>query len=281
MAPGRGAVLCKRIIACLDVDGGRVVKGVRFADTRDVGDPVALCARYDAEGIDELVLYDISASAQGRRTMREVVAATAAAAFVPLTVGGGVDSVEQMRELLRAGADKVSVNTAAVADPTLIARGAERFGSQCIVLSIDARRMPGRGQEGPVLRWEVVTHGGRRPTGRDALAWAEEGERLGAGELVLNSIDADGGRHGYDVELCRAVAERVGIPVVASGGAGSLEDFAAVLTVGQADAALAASVFHRREIGIAELKHYLARQGVPVRPAEESARGGGTGDVGG
>jgi cyclase len=254
--------LTRRIIPCLDIDAGRVVKGVRFADTADAGDPVALCRRYDAEGADELVFYDISASAQGRRTTLETVAATAAQAFIPLTVGGGVSSVEQMRDLLRAGADKVSLNTAAVADPTLIAAGAERFGSQCIVLSIDARRLPG-----PSARWEVVTHGGRRPTGRDAVEWALEGERLGAGELVLNSIDADGTRGGYDVAWCRAVAEAVSVPVVASGGAGRPEDFLEVLTEGGADAALAASVFHRGVLGIGALKAYLAARGVAVRPA--------------
>ncbi len=241
------------------------MKSVRFVDTADIGDPVALCRRYDAEGADELVLYDISASAQGRATTVEVVAATAAHAFIPLTVGGGVDSVDQMRTLLRAGADKVSVNTAAVADPGLIARGADRFGSQCIVLSIDARRLPGE------ARWEVVTHGGRRPTGLDALEWAVRGERLGAGELVLNAIHADGVRTGYDVDLCRAVSARVGIPVVASGGAGDMAHFAEVLAAGAADAALAASVFHRGEIRIPRLKAYLAARGVPVRPASGGA----------
>ncbi len=255
-------MLARRIIACLDIDAGRVVKGVRFADTQEVGDPVALAARYDREGIDELVFYDISASAQGRRTMLSTVAATAATAFIPLTVGGGVDSVEQMRLLLRAGADKVSVNTAAVADPALLARGADRFGNQCIVLSIDARRV-----SGSLARWEVVTHGGRRATGLDAVAWAERGVALGAGEVVLNSIDSDGTQGGYDVELCREVSSRVGVPVVASGGAGSAQDFWRVLTEGCADAALAASVFHRRELEVAELKAFLAARGVPVRPA--------------
>lgn len=259
-------MLARRIIPCLDIDAGRVVKSVRFVDTRDVGDPVELCRRYDAEGADELVFYDISASAEGRRTTLETVSATAARAFIPLTVGGGVDSVDQMRRLLRAGADKVSVNSAAVADPALIARGADKFGNQCIVLSIDVRRVPG--EEG---RWEVVTHGGRRPTGRDALEWAVEGERLGAGELVLNSIDADGTREGYDIALCRAVAERVGIPLIASGGAGRGEDFVAVLTEGRADAALAASIFHRGVLGVPEVKARLAAAGVPVRPAGEGA----------
>jgi cyclase len=253
-------VLARRIIPCLDIDAGRVVKGVRFADTREVGDPVALARLYDAEGADELVFYDISASAEGRSTTVEVVARVAAEVFIPLTVGGGVSSLDDMQRLLRAGADKVSVNTAAVADPTLIARGAERFGSQCVVLSIDARRVPGARD-----RWEVVTHGGRRPTGWDAVAWAARGEALGAGEVVLNAIDADGVREGFDVALCRAVAEAVRIPVVASGGAGRPEHFRAVLQEGRADAALAASVFHLGEIRIADLKAYLAAAGVPVR----------------
>lgn len=261
-------MLARRLIPCLDIDAGRVVKGVRFADTDPVGDPVALARRYDREGADELVFYDISASAQGRQTTLATVAATAAEAFIPLTVGGGVDSVEQMRRLLRAGADKVSVNSAAVADPDLIARGADQFGSQCIVLSIDIRRRPGT-----TLAWEVVTHGGRRPTGMDALDWAARGAALGAGEVVLNSIDADGTRAGYDMELCRAVSARLPIPVVASGGAGRREDFLAVLTAGAADAALAASVFHRGEIPLPALKRYLAAHGVPVRPA-----GGGASD---
>jgi cyclase len=252
-------MLARRIIPCLDIDAGAVVKGVRFAATREVGDPVALARLYDAEGADELVFYDISASAQGRATTLDVVAAVAAEAFIPLTVGGGVDSVEQMHALLRAGADKVSVNTAAVRDPELVARGAERFGSQCIVLSIDARRT------GPD-RWEVVTHGGRRPTGLDAVEWAARGEALGAGELVLNAIDADGVRQGYDVAFCRAVSARVGIPVVASGGAGSMEHVAEVLAPGVADAALAASVFHLGEIRIPALKAFLAARGIPVRP---------------
>ncbi len=254
-------MLARRIIPCLDIDAGRVVKSVKFVDTRAVGDPVELCRRYDAEGADELVFYDISASAEGRRTTVETVSAVAACVFMPLTVGGGVSSVDQMRLLLRAGADKVSVNTASVADPQLIARGADKFGSQCIVLSIDARRLPTEPD-----RWEVVTHGGRRGTGRDALEWAAEGERLGAGELVLNSIDADGTREGYDLELCRAVSRRVRIPVIASGGAGRKEDFLRVLTEGRADAALAASLFHSGAMHIGGLKRYLAAEGVAIRP---------------
>ena len=254
-------MLARRIIPCLDIDAGRVVKGVRFEDTRDVGDPVALCRRYDAEGADELVFYDISATAAGRRTILKTVEETAAAAFIPLTVGGGVDSVAAMRDLLRAGADKVSINSAAVVDPDLIARGAAQFGSQCIVLSMDARRVPDR--RGP--RWEVVTHGGRRPTGMDALEWACRGEALGAGELVLNSIDSDGVGGGYDLELCRRVSATVGIPVIASGGAGAVEHFRDVLAPGVADAALAASLFHRREMRIPDLKRYLAGCGLPIR----------------
>ena len=260
-------MLAKRIIPCLDIDAGRVVKSVQFVDTRDIGDPVELCQRYDAEGADEIVFYDISASAEGRRTTLETVSATAARAFIPLMVGGGVDSVEQMRRLLRAGADKVSVNTAAVADPSLIARGAEKFGRQCIVLSMDVRRVrPAASRAGgaAVPAWEVVTHGGRRPTGLDALSWAVQGERLGAGEVVLNSIDGDGTRDGYDLDLCREVSRRVGIPVVASGGAGRVEHFAAVLAAG-ADAALAASIFHRGQVSLRAVKAHLAAVGVPVR----------------
>ena len=263
-------MLARRIIACLDIDAGRVVKSVRFVDTKDIGDPVALCRRYDAEGADELVFYDITASADGRRTILETVEATAAAAFIPLTVGGGVGSVAAMRDLLRAGADKVSVNSAAIADPDLIARGAAQFGSQCIVLSIDARRVV----DGGALRWEVVTHGGRRPTGIDALEWAARGEALGAGELVLNSIDADGVGDGYDLDLCRRVSATAGIPVIASGGAGAPEHFRDVLAPGVADAALAASLFHRGQMRIPELKRYLAGCGLPIRPPGEEARDG-------
>jgi cyclase len=219
---------------------------------------VALVQRYDADGADEVVLYDISASAEGRRTMLDVVRATAEHAFIPLTVGGGVSEADWVRTLLRAGADKVSVNTAAVADPALIDRAADRFGSQCIVLSMDVRRAGGE-------RWEVVTHGGRRPTGRDAIAWAAEGERRGAGEIVVNSIDADGARRGYDIALLRAVADAVGVPVVASGGAGGPQDMHAALTAGGADAALAASIFHSGEVGVADVKRYLSQRGVRVR----------------
>jgi len=251
-------LLAKRIIPCLDIQDGRVVKGVRFADLRDAGDPVELVQRYDQGGADEVVFYDISASAQGRRTMLDVVTATAERAFIPLTVGGGVSDTDWVRTLLRAGADKVSINTAAVADPDLVERAALHFGSQCIVLSMDVRQVAAG-------MWEVVTHGGRRPTGKDAIAWASEGERRGAGEVVVNSIDSDGVRRGYDVALMRAVSDAVGIPVVASGGAGGPEDMYAVLTEGRADAALAASIFHSGEVTVADVKAYLSGRGVRMR----------------
>lgn len=252
-------MLAKRIIPCLDIDHGRVVKHVQFHTGRwEAGDPVELAARYEAQGADELVLLDISASAEGRRTMLEVIARAAERVFIPLTVGGGIGSLEEIRAALRAGADKVSINTAAVRDPDLIRRGAEAFGSQCIVVAIDARRRPGGG-------WEVYIHGGRTPTGLDALAWAREAERLGAGELLVTSMDADGTRAGYDLELHRALAATVGIPVIASGGAGSLEHIARVLREGEADAALAASIFHSGQYTVADVKEYLARQGVVVR----------------
>lgn len=260
------SALTRRIVPCLDVKEGRVVKGVRFAQLRDAGDPVELAALYDRSGADEMVFYDISASAEGRRTMVEVVARTAAEAFIPLTVGGGIANLEDIRRLLQAGADKISINTQAVLDPGLIARGADRFGSQCIVLGVDTRRV--YEDDRWTGRWEVVTHGGRRPTGRDLLKWVTEAERLGAGEVVLNSIDGDGTRDGYDIDLTRAVAERVKIPVVASGGAGKLEDFYEVLTAGHADAALAASLFHFGELTIGAVKEYLAAREVPVRKTE-------------
>ncbi len=251
-------MLAKRVVPCLDIKDGRVVKGVQFANLRDAGDPVELVQRYDRDGADEVVFYDISASAEGRRTTLDVVSATAEHAFIPLTVGGGVSDTDWIRTLLRAGADKVSVNTAAVRDPDLVERAALHFGSQCIVLSMDVRRAgPGR--------WEVVTHGGRRPTGRDAIAWAAEGERRGAGEVVVNSIDADGARQGYDIALLRAVADAVGVPVVASGGAGGPADMLAALTDGGADAALAASIFHSGEVSVAGAKRYLSDRGVLMR----------------
>ncbi|MHB9144816.1 MAG: imidazole glycerol phosphate synthase subunit HisF [Symbiobacteriia bacterium] len=262
-----GSGLARRIIPCLDVKDGRVVKGVRFEGLRDAGDPVALARLYDQAGADELVFYDISAAAEGRSTMIDVVARTAAEAFIPLTVGGGIGSVGDIRDLLRAGADKVSINSQAVADPGLLARGAERFGAQCIVLGVDARRVFEGGRW--TGRWEVVTHGGRRPAGLDLLEWVTLAERLGAGEIVLNSIDADGTQGGYDLAATRAVADAVRVPVVASGGAGKLDDFCQALTVGGADAALAASLFHYGTLTIAAVKEYLAAQGVPVRLPQE------------
>lgn len=255
-------MLAKRIIPCLDVRNGRVVKGLRFADIKDAGDPVELAAFYDREGADELVFYDITASAEGRRTMIDVARRTAEQVFIPFTVGGGVGDVEQMRELLSAGADKISVNSAAVRRPDLINEGAERFGSQCVVLSIDCARR--RRPDGSVW-WEVVINGGRTPTGIDVLWWAEEGVRRGAGELVLNSIDADGTQGGYDNELNRAVAERVGVPVIASGGAGTLQHLVDGVTVGKADAVLAASIFHFGTYTIRQAKEFMRSAGIPVR----------------
>ncbi len=252
-------MLAKRIIPCLDVKDGRVVKGVRFLGLRDAGDPVELAAAYDAQGADELVFLDISASHEGRRTMLDVVERVAAQVFIPFTVGGGIAGTGEVRDVLLAGADKVSLNTAAVREPRLLAEAAERFGSQCVVLAIDARRAgPGR--------WEVYTHGGRRPTGLDAVEWARRGVELGAGEILLTSMDADGTRAGYDLELTAAVAEAVPVPVIASGGAGSWEHLYQVLTVGKADAALAASIFHDGGCTVAEVKERLAARGVPVRP---------------
>jgi cyclase len=250
--------LAKRVIPCLDVDAGRVVKGTRFVDLRDAGDPVELAARYDAEGADELVFLDITATVEGRGATLEVIARTAEQVFIPLTVGGGVRSEEDVRTLLRAGADKVAINTAAVREPDLLTRCAERFGTQCIVIAIDARRS-GSG-------WEVYVDAGRTPTGLDAVAWAEEATaRRGAGEVLLTSMDRDGTGEGYDLELLRAVADAVPVPVVASGGAGRLEHFAEALTDGRADAVLAASRFHFEELTIAAVKEHLASRGIPVR----------------
>ncbi|HEX3542107.1 MAG TPA: imidazole glycerol phosphate synthase subunit HisF [Acidimicrobiales bacterium] len=250
-----------RVIPCLDVDGGRVVKGVKFQHLRDAGDPVELAARYDAEGADEMVFYDITASSGGRDTMLEVVARTAEALFIPLMVGGGVRTLEDARRLLRVGADKVGVNTAAVARPELISELSETFGAQCVVVGIDIRRVSGG--------WEVFTHGGRKPTGLDAVSWAAECERLGAGEVVLNSMDRDGTREGFDLELTRTVVEACGIPVVASGGVGTLDHLVEGATVGGADAVLAASIFHFGEVSVGEVKAYLAAAGVAVRPTTE------------
>ncbi len=256
-------MLAKRIIPCLDIKDGRVVKGVHFENLRDAGDPVAQARLYDEQGADELVFLDISATPEGRATTVELVAQVADQVFMPFTVGGGIGSVAQMRRLLLAGADKVSVNSAAVRNPDLITEGALRFGSQCIVLAIDARRVSGPGEPS---RWEVYISGGRVPTGLDAVEWAVRGVEKGAGEILLTSMDADGTLAGYDVELTRAVADAVPVPVIASGGAGQPEHFAEVLTQGRADAALAASLFHDGVLRIPDLKAYLARQGVPVRP---------------
>lgn len=249
----------KRIIPCLDVDGGRVVKGVQFLDLRDAGDPAELAAAYDREGADEIVFLDITASSDARKILLEAVERTADEVFIPLAVGGGVRSVGDMGELLTHGADKVSVNTAALDDPTLVSRCAEVFGSQCVVLAIDARRRrDGTG-------WDVFSHGGRRATGRDAVEWATLGERLGAGEILLTSMDFDGTRAGYDVELTRAVADAVRLPVIASGGAGSARHMFEALHDGGAEAALAASVFHFGELAIAGVKRELAGMGLEVR----------------
>ena len=250
-------MLAKRIIPCLDVDKGRVVKGVKFLNLRDAGDPVEVAKRYEEEGADELVFLDITASAEGREIMLDVVKRVAETVFMPFTVGGGIRSVEDMRSLLEAGADKVSINTSAVKNPQLVYEGAVRFGSQCIVVAIDAKR---KGSS-----WEVYINGGRTPTGLDAVEWAKKVESLGAGEILLTSMDRDGTKEGYDVELCRAVSEAVSIPVIASGGAGAKEHFYKVFTEGGADAGLAASLFHFRELSIPELKKYLKEKGIPVR----------------
>ena len=251
-------MLAKRIIPCLDVRDGRVVKGVNFVNIRDAGDPVELASYYSAQGADEIVFLDITATSDGRDTVADVVERTAAPVFVPLTVGGGIRSLEDFQLLLRAGADKISVNSAAVNDPALISRAAERFGSQCVVLAIDARRRP----EG---NYEVVVAGGRTPTGLDAVEWAREGQRRGAGEILLTSMDADGTKAGFDLEMTRAVTRAVSIPVIASGGCGSLEHFAQVFEQTGCDAALAASLFHFGELTVPQVKEYLASRNIPVR----------------
>ena len=251
-------MIAKRIIPCLDVDKGRVVKGVNFVSLRDAGDPVQAAAAYNDAGADELVFLDITASHEQRKTILDVVARTAEVAFMPLTVGGGIRTVEDIRALLNAGADKVSLNTAAVERPQLVREGADRFGSQCVVVAVDARRRAAGG-------WDVFTHGGRTATGKDAVAWVKEAVALGAGEILLTSMDRDGTKQGYDVELTRAVSDAVPVPVIASGGAGALEHFRAVLTDGRADAALAASLFHFGELQVGQVKAYLAAQKVMVR----------------
>jgi len=254
-------VLAKRIIPCLDVDRGRVVKGTRFLDLKDAGDPVEVAARYDAEGADELVFLDITASHEGRDIILDVVRRTAEQVFMPLTVGGGIRTLDDIRALLVAGADKVSINSAAVRDPDFVRRAAHRFGSQCIVVAIDPKRVTEDGRE----VWKVHVNGGRVPTDREAVAWAGRVEELGAGEILLTSMDADGTRDGYDIPMTLAVAEATTIPVIASGGCGSPEHIVEVLTTGRADAALAASIFHWRRFSIGETKAVLQRAGVPVR----------------
>jgi imidazole glycerol-phosphate synthase subunit HisF len=254
-------MLCKRLIPCLDVKDGRVVKGVRFVDLRDAGDPVEAALAYDAQGADELVFLDITASHEDRAIMLDVVRRTAEGIYMPLTVGGGIRSLADIRTLLRAGADKVSLNTAALARPELIREAAHAFGSQCIVVAIDAKRET----DGQPAHWGVYTHGGRRPAGRDAVEWAREVEALGAGEILLTSMDRDGTGAGYDLALTRAVSEAVSVPVIASGGAGGLEHLFESVTEGKADAALVASIFHFGRHTIVEAKRYLRERGVPVR----------------
>lgn len=258
-------MLAKRIIPCLDVKDGRVVKGVKFLNLRDAGDPVSNASYYEKEGADELVFLDITASYEDRDTMLEVVRRTAEKVFMPLTVGGGIRNLADIRELLKAGADKVSINTAAVKDPGLISEAAGRFGEQCIVVAIDAKRDPELRTKNSELKWEVYTHGGRTATGKDAIKWAKEAQKRGAGEILLTSMDRDGTKKGYDLELTRTISEAVGIPVIASGGAGTLNHIHEALTKGKADAALAASIFHFREFTIKEAKEYLHKKGVAVR----------------
>lgn len=257
-------MLAKRVIPCLDVHDGQVTRGQQFGrfeegGLRNVGDPVALALRYNEQGADEMVFFDITASAQGRATMLDVIERSADQCFMPLTVGGGIRTVADMSAMLKAGADKVSINSSALSNPELIRAGAEKFGSQCIVVSIDARRAEPK-------RWEVFAQGGRKATGRNALEWALEAVQLGAGEIVLNSIDADGTKAGFDLEITRQVSESVSVPVVASGGAGTLQHMADVLLQGKADAVLAASIFHFGEFTVAQVKQHLASQGIPVRP---------------
>ena len=261
-------MLTKRIIPCLDVDAGRVVKGVKFLGHRDAGDPVERAAVYDKQGADELVFYDITASSQDRNIMLDVVRRTAEQLFIPLTVGGGLRTVEDMNEMLKAGADKISINTAAVQNPDLIHQGAVTFGSQCIVLGIDVARV----EDGPESRWEIRTHtgsGGGRLTGLDAVEWAVKAVELGVGEIVVNSMDADGTQEGYDLELLRVISQAVSVPVIASGGAGTLEHLHQAVVDGKADAVLAASIFHFGAYTIGQVKSYLADRGVPVRQLSE------------
>jgi imidazole glycerol-phosphate synthase subunit HisF len=267
------AMIAKRVIPCLDVHDGHVTRGVQFGkaeagELRNVGDPVALALRYNEQGADEMVFFDITASAHGRATMVDVIERAADQCFMPLTVGGGIKSVEEMFQMLRAGADKISINSAALTNPQLIGQGAEKFGSQCIVVSIDAKKVAPD-------QWGVFSHGGRKPTGLDAVEWAKKTVALGAGEIVLNSIDADGTKAGFDLVITRRVSESVGVPVVASGGAGTLEHMAEVLIEGKADAVLAASIFHFGNYTVGDVKQFLAKQKIPVRgvaPVSRAAR---------
>ncbi|MGE5618041.1 MAG: imidazole glycerol phosphate synthase subunit HisF [Sphingomonadaceae bacterium] len=254
-------MLTKRVIPCFDVDRGRVVKGINFVNLRDAGDPVELAVRYEQEGADEVVFLDITASSDGRDTMVDVVRKTAEVLFIPLTVGGGIRSVGDARRLLKAGADKISLNTAAVKDPSVISRGADLFGSQCMVVSIDAKRKPGPRDS---LAWEVYTHGGRTPTGIDAIEWAHRVVELGAGEILLTSMDRDGTQGGYDLELTAAISKAVTVPVIASGGAGSPDHLYEALAAG-ADAVLAASIFHYGSYTVRDVKSYLSQRGLPIR----------------
>ena len=253
--------LAKRIIPCLDVTAGRVVKGVKFIGLRDAGDPVEIARRYDEQGADELAFLDITASSDGRDLMLHIVEDVAAQVFIPLTVGGGVRTVEDVRRLLNAGADKVSINTAAVQNPQLVSDATSRYGSQCIVVAIDAKRASGDAG----LRWEVFTHGGRRPTGLDALAWGQRMQQSGAGEILLTSMDRDGTRDGFDIELTRAFSDALDIPIIASGGAGNLDHMVEGVVRGRADAVLAASIFHYGEYTVRQAKEYMARHGIEVR----------------
>lgn len=256
-------MLAKRVIPCLDVHDEKVTRGVKFGraeagELRNVGDPVELAIRYNEQGADEMVFFDITASSQGRATMVNIIERTASHCFMPLTVGGGIRTVEDMNLMLKAGADKVSINTAAIAHPDLIRAGAEKFGSQCIVVSMDVKKVSPN-------KWEVFSYGGRKPTGLDAIEWAKKAVSLGAGEIVLNSIDADGTKAGFDIEITRLISQMVNVPVVASGGAGKLEHLAEVLLKGKADAVLAASIFHFGEYTVGQVKEYLAKCGIPVR----------------
>ncbi len=255
-------MLAKRIIPCLDVAEGRVVKGTRFVSLRDAGDPVLVAEEYDHQGADELVFLDITASHERRKTLLDVVARTAEKVFMPLTVGGGIRTLQEIRDLLNAGCDKVSINTAAVSDPLFVQKAAEKFGSQCIVVAIDAKRIASKGKP---KKWRVYTHGGRKDTRLDTVGWAKKMEKMGAGEILLTSMDRDGTKDGYDIELTRAVSQAVGIPIIASGGAGHPDHILEVLSVGGADAALAASIFHYREFTIPETKEYLWQQDIPIR----------------